>query len=82
LNPGRRGGKPATNRLSYGAAIDYALAQLNIASYATSPNDNRFMTWKLEPSVCRPYGILTLLPTIQILDGRKAKKGEKEEEEK
>jgi hypothetical protein len=22
LNPGRRGGKPATNRLSYGAALD------------------------------------------------------------
>jgi hypothetical protein len=26
LNPGRRGGKPATNRLSYGAAIPSALA--------------------------------------------------------
>jgi hypothetical protein len=23
FNPGRRGGKPATNRLSYGAAINY-----------------------------------------------------------
>jgi hypothetical protein len=26
LNPGRRGGKPATNRLSYGAAIFKELA--------------------------------------------------------
>jgi hypothetical protein len=25
LNPGRRGGKPAINRLSYGAARDYIL---------------------------------------------------------
>jgi hypothetical protein len=25
LNPGRRGGKPATNRLSYGAAQAYSL---------------------------------------------------------
>jgi hypothetical protein len=25
LNPGRRGGKPATNRLSYGAAILFML---------------------------------------------------------
>jgi hypothetical protein len=23
LNPGRRGGKPATNRLSYGAALSF-----------------------------------------------------------
>jgi hypothetical protein len=25
FNPGRRGGKPATNRLSYGAAPEYTL---------------------------------------------------------
>jgi hypothetical protein len=25
LNPGHRGGKPATNRLSYGAALDFDL---------------------------------------------------------
>jgi hypothetical protein len=28
LNPGRRGGKPATNRLSYGAAFSYSLILL------------------------------------------------------
>jgi hypothetical protein len=27
LNPGRRGGKPATNRLSYGAALSYYLSR-------------------------------------------------------
>jgi hypothetical protein len=26
-NPGRRGGKPATNRLSYGTAISYAVTK-------------------------------------------------------
>jgi hypothetical protein len=26
LNPGRRGGKPANNRLSYGAAVGFGLS--------------------------------------------------------
>jgi hypothetical protein len=29
-NPGRRGGKPATNRLSYSAAITYVTGSMNI----------------------------------------------------
>jgi hypothetical protein len=29
LNPGRRGGKPATNRLSYGAAIFSSIKGMN-----------------------------------------------------
>jgi hypothetical protein len=28
LNPGRRGGKPATNRLSYGAAFELLLGRI------------------------------------------------------
>jgi hypothetical protein len=28
LNPGRRGGKPATNRLSYGAAMNETLYEV------------------------------------------------------
>jgi hypothetical protein len=30
LNTGRRGGKPATNRLSYGAALDVTLLGLDL----------------------------------------------------
>jgi hypothetical protein len=37
LNPGRRGGKPATNRLSYGAAINKVNIQSKTPSTAT-PN--------------------------------------------
>jgi hypothetical protein len=32
LNPGRRGGKPATNRLSYGAAQTVSLLTYNISA--------------------------------------------------
>jgi hypothetical protein len=32
LNPGRRGGKPATNRLSYGAALHCPLAICAVAA--------------------------------------------------
>jgi hypothetical protein len=37
LNPGRRGGKPATNRLSYGAALIYLLLQ-NVSEFHTKFN--------------------------------------------
>jgi hypothetical protein len=33
LNPGRRGGKPATNRLSYGAAITELSQQAKFSYY-------------------------------------------------
>jgi hypothetical protein len=36
LNPGRRGGKPATNRLSYGAAYIGVHDKFNILVPATS----------------------------------------------
>jgi hypothetical protein len=29
LNPGRRGGKPATNHLSYGAAQPYSVCEMS-----------------------------------------------------
>jgi hypothetical protein len=32
-NPGCRGGKPATNRLSYGAPCGYAYLGINIVAY-------------------------------------------------
>jgi hypothetical protein len=38
LNPGRRGGKPATNRLSYGAAIKIILIITVIAVRTSKPN--------------------------------------------
>jgi hypothetical protein len=35
-NTGRRGGKPATNRLSYGAAIDHQLLQCTTTELASN----------------------------------------------
>jgi hypothetical protein len=33
LNPGRRGGKPATNRLSYGAAHSFGYSRLDLRKF-------------------------------------------------
>jgi hypothetical protein len=37
LNPGRRGGKPATNRLSYGKVLNFAFAPKILLSILFSP---------------------------------------------
>jgi hypothetical protein len=39
LNPGRRGGKPATNRFSYGAALAYGRAQQSQQPHFLKPID-------------------------------------------
>jgi hypothetical protein len=51
LNPGRRGGKPTTNRLSYGAASVYALSVYSLLYF--------FCDFSLYffPSVGRFYGV-------------------------
>jgi hypothetical protein len=44
LNPGRRGGKPATNRLSYGAALSLRLPSGWAVFPCTSPSHQTYST--------------------------------------
>jgi hypothetical protein len=52
LNPGRRGGKPATNRLSYGAALRSA--------FKNTPENNRDLTARNVDIVTAPKSQLSV----------------------
>jgi hypothetical protein len=63
-NPGRRGGKPATNRLSYGAALLLQLTLFFTASSTELPNN-----WLCPLLITSQYGPRrnTQFPTVTLL---------------
>jgi hypothetical protein len=75
-NPGRRGGKPATNRLSYGTARDLKLEWSDAIRNQTERPlfSNRWTVSSLEGRISEisAYGCATLLrPSVDSITGRR-----------
>jgi hypothetical protein len=67
-NPGRRGGKPATNRLSYGTAIPTTLSRANL-----STGNKYLLNSKVDSTtVIHSGNKLSFLSTVVLLDKLRA----------